>query len=57
MAKKKDEVRVRGVSLQLAEELNNIADNIGITLTAFLKPKLREIANSYPEKMRKPHQE
>lgn len=52
--KNKGEVRIRGVSPKLIEELNNIADNVGTTLSAILKPKLREIANGFPEKMREP---
>lgn len=52
--KGEDEIRVRGVSPKLVTELNNIANNIGISLTQMLKPKLREISDSYPEKMKEP---
>ena len=48
------EIRVTGVSSKLNEELQNIAGNIGITKNSFLKMKLREISNSYPEKMKLP---
>lgn len=49
-----NEIRCRGISPILEEQLNNIAGNLGITLTQFLKPKLREIADSYPDKMKSP---
>lgn len=48
------EVRVRGVNNQIVDDLEAIAKNLGITVTALLKPKLREIRDSYPEKMRIP---
>lgn len=49
-----NEIRIRGVGKQTQEQINNIADNIGITTNQFLKGKLGEIINSYPEKMRAP---
>ncbi len=48
------ELRVRGVSDKIRNDLINIAKNHGTTLSDFLKPKLREIADSYPEKMKTP---
>jgi hypothetical protein len=50
--KELEELRITGVNPKLKDELNNIAANQGINLTSFLKPKLREIADSYPEKMK-----
>jgi hypothetical protein len=47
------EVRIRGVSKRLIEELNNIAENTGVPLSQILKQKLREIADSYPDKMKR----
>ena len=43
------EVRMRGVSKKLVNELVNISKNIGIDLSDMLKPKLREIVDSYPD--------
>lgn len=57
MSKTKDkieEVRIYGVSANVAEELQNIADHNRITLSSFLKPELRKIRDSYPEYMRHP---
>lgn len=48
------EVRLRGVSPQLLEALVNISKNLGVSLTDMLKPKLREIADSYPDKLKQP---
>lgn len=55
MAKKKNyqnEIRLRGVSEKLIEDLSNISKNLGITISQMLKPKIREIVESYPEKMK-----
>lgn len=49
----KNEVRIYGVSEELKNDLIAIAENTGITLTALLKPKLREIRDSYPSNLRK----
>lgn len=58
MAKKRSELdtelRIKGVSTKTKEEVMNIAGHLGITMSAFLKPKLKEIINTYPEKMREP---
>ncbi len=51
---KKTEIRVRGVSPKLHDEIGNIAENLGITVNDFLKPALREIAEKYPDKMKEP---
>lgn len=37
---------------KLKEDLISISKNMGITLSQFLKMKLREIRDSYPEHMR-----
>lgn len=42
-----DEIRIRRVSPQLINELNCIAGNLGISLSSLLKPRLREIRDSY----------
>jgi hypothetical protein len=51
---KQNEIRITNVPKDIKEDLENIADNIGISLVTLLKPKLREIRDSYSEKMRKP---
>lgn len=48
------EIRVRGVSPQLHDDLINISRNEGRSLSDILKPKLREVADSYPERMKQP---
>lgn len=48
-----DELRLRGVK-SLKAELKVIAKNSGVSLSAYLKPKLREIINACPESMRIP---
>lgn len=48
------EFRITGVSEKMKREAFNIADNIGITTSAFLKQKIREIIDSYPEHMKQP---
>ena len=55
MAKSKKEIRIRGVSEKMHEELHNIADNIGVPFPLFIKPELRKICESYPDKMKKPY--
>jgi len=52
--KKLPEIRVRGIAGTLPDELQNIADHLGIGRNQFLKLKLREIANSYPDNMKTP---
>jgi hypothetical protein len=49
---KHDEIRIYGVSPKLKTDLYNIAKNTGVTLASLLKPKLREIAESYPTQMK-----
>lgn len=43
---------VYGVNKQVHEELKSISKNLGIDLSALIKPKLRELRDSYPEAMR-----
>lgn len=62
MAKKKEvyqtgrkpELRIQGVSEKTKQEIINIADNVGVGISELLRPKLREIIESYPEKFRQP---
>jgi hypothetical protein len=48
------EIRVKGVSVKTHNELQNIAENNGVSLSNFLRPKLTEIANGYPDHMKLP---
>lgn len=48
------EIRVTGVSENTREALLNIAKNTGVSISNLLRPKLTEIANSYPELMKLP---
>ncbi len=48
-----DYIKIKSVSPSLKNELKSIAKNLDVDLSSFLKPKLREIANSYPMEMRK----
>lgn len=55
MAKNTDnELRIRNVSPQVMRELDNIAANIGIPESAFIKMELRKVADSYPDHMKQP---
>jgi predicted DNA-binding protein len=47
-----DELRLRRISPTLKKDLKNIAKNTGITMASFIKSKLREIVDSYPEQMK-----
>ena len=56
MAKEKSKypyLAVYGVNSSVHEELKNISKNLGIDLSALIKPKLRELRDSYPEALRK----
>jgi hypothetical protein len=46
------QIKITNVPASLKQELKNIADHMGVELGSFLKPKLRDIANSYPEHMK-----
>lgn len=50
---KRNEIRITNVPLDVKNDLENIAGNIGISLSAMLKPKLREIRDGYSDKMKK----
>ena len=56
MAKKESKfpyLAVYGVNPTVHSDLKNISKNLGIDLSALIKPKLRELRDSYPEPMRK----
>jgi len=46
------EIRIPGVPPSLYEEIRNISTHMGVTMPQLLRPKLREIADSYPQKYR-----
>jgi hypothetical protein len=52
------EIRITGVPADIHSQLHNIAKNEGHNnLSAILRPHLRKIVESYPEKMRNPPRE
>ena len=48
------EIRISGIKPQLHAELMNISDNLGVTVSSLIKPKIQEFVNSYPAEMKKP---
>lgn len=51
------ELRIYGVPAATSREIKNIAAHLGVKVSDFMKPKVAEIAKSYPEHMRKPMQD
>ncbi len=49
-----DDIRLRALPPQLKTDLDNISDNLGISLTQMLKPILREVSDSFPVHLKKP---
>jgi hypothetical protein len=47
------EFRVKGVSNQLFDDVRTISKNMGITMSGFLKAKIREVVDSTPDHLRK----
>jgi len=47
-----NEIRITNIPPEVLKDLRNIAKNSGITLSAFLKPKLRKITAEYPAEMK-----
>ncbi len=45
-------IMIKSVSPSLKKDLQAIAKNYDVDLGSLLKPKLRELANSYPPEMR-----
>lgn len=48
------EIRIYGIQPSVAQTLENIADNLGVTVTQYLKPKIRDIVDSAPDHLKKP---
>lgn len=49
-----EEIRIRNVHKKLHSDLTNIAKHEGPPLSQFLRGKLREIADSYPDHYKEP---
>lgn len=47
------EIRIT-VGTKTHNDLHNIANNAGVSLSNLLRPKLAELANSYPDQMKLP---
>ncbi len=47
------EIRIRGVSPKLIDQLHNIAANSGAELVSFLNIKLKELADTQPDRMKR----
>lgn len=50
--KRGPELRINVGSPKTRRDLINIAKNFNVTLSEFLRPKLREIADSYPDRLK-----
>jgi hypothetical protein len=46
------DLRIYGINGKLKKEIINISKNLGIGISDFLKPKLKEISDSYPAHMK-----
>lgn len=45
-------IRIKGVGEKLKDQLKTIAKNKGITLSGYLRPELRKLAESEPERLK-----
>lgn len=52
-AERQNEIRIRDISPSVKQDLDNIASNMGVTLSQLMRPKLREIADSYPDHLKR----
>ncbi len=50
--KSSKEVTIKNVPTQMKRELKNISDWTGDSMSALLRPKVRELIESYPEQYR-----
>lgn len=48
------EIRIKGVPCVIHQQIKNIAKYEGMEISTFLRPKLRDIANSYPDDIKNP---
>ncbi len=48
------ELRITGISSKTMNEISNIAQNAGVTMSNLLRPIITKIPDSYPERMRMP---
>jgi len=51
MASEKN-IYIKNVPVDIKADIKTIAENLGVTVTQLLKPKLREIRDSYPPDLR-----
>jgi len=49
-----NELRVRHFPKDLKADLRNISANLGVSLSNFVKVKLRDVANNFPPEKRTP---
>lgn len=49
-----NEIRITNVNAKTHQELHNIAGHLGVPLSSIIKPKLMDLANSYPAEMKLP---
>jgi hypothetical protein len=47
------ELRIRGVSDKTATELKSVAYYYGVDISKLLRPKIKELIDSYPEHMKR----
>lgn len=48
------EIRCQGIPENTADELKNVADNIGLTISQLMKPHIKAIVDSYSHELRQP---
>ena len=46
------EIRIRGVSKNLVNQLSNISKNLSTDISNILKPKIRELVDNYPSHLK-----
>lgn len=51
-SKKSNEIRIKNVVPAIKQQIENIAAHQGIPVSSFLKPHLRTIVDSYPDKLK-----
>lgn len=53
MATDPKDIKVKNVPNQVHQDLTNISKNLGISVTALIKPKLKELTDSYSADMKR----
>lgn len=49
---KQTELRITGISPKVFNDVKNIAENAGVTMSNLLRPEITKIVESYPERMK-----